>query len=571
MSTEERMLKIEARLAAIERHLKLSATPVTGTPETNAATRPEWGARAVAAPVSPPAHVKALHAQLTSEPEATNHVTNFLGWAGATALVLASIYLVSLAIDAGWLTPVRQVLLAMLGGIACIGVGFALRNRDMHYASMLPGAGVVILFLSIYGAHNYYHLIATTYATSGIIIVCLLSLWLNRMFMSELYAMFAVLGSYTAPLFLGGTSYSMTDLIVYFACWSVVFSIFSIWVGKRGVYVLAMYLAFVIFDYKWRFSVPDAWVEALVFQTVHFLIFVAAASLFSVRVRPMTQESSLAHIPALILFYSVQYHVLERHVPGLAPWVAIASAAVLLVSYFIVYRILQRELEGGRTLLSTYVALVLVHAGYIESVPAQWAPWVGLLVIPLVGLYAALRGDVNSPGMPVWFVAGLVFVANYLKLFVGASMTSSFSMTPGHDLLALCYAAELYLGYYFLRRTSGMKDVDKVVLYAGHVAIMAWAIQIFDSRFAVSLVWAILALGCLLLALKVRDKTLGQSSLLVFAASIFKVFLYDIAMVSQLMRIASLLVLGASLYLGGWLYKKVGNLEDQHEPKVRIG
>ena len=31
---------------------------------------------------------------------------------------------------------------------------------------------------------------------------------------------------------------------------------------------------------------------------------------------------------------------------------------------------------------------------------------------------------------------------------------------------------------------------------------------------------------------------------------------------APLMRIASLLVLGASLYLGGWLYKKVGNLEE---------
>ncbi len=41
-----------------------------------------------------------------------------------------------------------------------------------------------------------------------------------------------------------------------------------------------------------------------------------------------------------------------------------------------------------------------------------------------------------------------------------------------------------------------------IALYAGHIAIMAWAIQIFDSRFVVSLVWATLALGCLLLALK---------------------------------------------------------------------
>jgi uncharacterized membrane protein len=136
------------------------------------------------------------------------------------------------------------------------------------------------------------------------------------------------------------------------------------------------------------------------------------------------------------------------------------------------------------------------------------------------------------------------------------------SDVPAHDLLALCYAAELYLGYYFLRKIASMKDIGMIALYAGHIAIMAWAIQIFDSRFVVSLVWGALALGCLLLSLQRRDKILGQSSLLIFAASVFKALLYDIALAAPLIRIASLLVLGASLYLGGWLYKKVANLEE---------
>lgn len=562
MNTEDRLFQIETRLAAIERHLRQTATPPDAPARLQAVIKTPSAASDNVVALSP-TPAKVLHAQQESKAEKTTHVTNFLGWAGATALVMASIYLVMLAIDAGWLTPVRQVLLSMMGGIACIAVGMLLRDKDMHYASMLPGAGVVILFLSIYGAHNYYHLIDTTLATSGIIAVCLLSLWLNRMFLSELYAMFAVVGSYTAPLFLGNVSYSIADLIVYFACWSVVFSIFSVKVGKRGVYILAMYLAFVIFDYKWQSSTPDAWVEALVFQSIHFLIFVAAASIFSARIKEMSEQTAFAHIPALVLFYFVQYHILNQHIPALAPWIAVASAAILLAVYFAVYRVLRKDLAGGRTVISSYVALVLVHAGYIESVPEQWAPWVGLVVIPLVGVYAALRGDVKSPGAPLWFAVAMIFIANYFRLFSGSSMMHGVHGVPASDLLALCYAGELYLGYYFLRKTGGMQDMARIALYAGHIAIMAWAIQMFDSRFVVSLTWAILALGCLFLALKVRDKVLGQSSLLVFAASIFKVLLYDIAMASPLIRIASLLVLGVSLYIGGWLYKKVGSLETE--------
>lgn len=552
MDSEERLAQIEGRLSAIERYIRSTVSPPAKAP-------------APAVPSGFPAgriQASANITRATVPQKDTSSVTNILGWAGATALVLASIYLVVLAIDAGWLTPVRQVMLAMLGGFVCIGIGLMLRDKDMHYASLLPAAGVVIMFLSIYGAHNYYHLIDTTFATSGIIAICLISLWLNRLFLSELYALFAVVGSYTAPVLLGGTSYTIIDLIIYFACWSTVFSIFSIWVQKRSVYILAMYLALVIFDLKWNGSFQDSWMEALIFQTVHFSIFVVAATVFSARIRQMSEETAFAHIPALVLFYFVQYHILDKHVPGLAPWIAIASAAVLLVCYFIVYRVIKQDLAGGRTLLSSYVALVLVHAGYIESVPAQWAPWVGLAVVPLLGAYAALRGDMKAPGTPLWFAVALIFVANYSRLFAGHSMMPEIRDVPAHDLLSLCYAAELYLAYYFLRKMPSMKDMGRIALYAGHIAIMAWAIQIFDSRFVVSLVWGALALGCLLLSLNRRDKILGQSSLMIFAASVFKALLYDIALAAPLIRIASLLVLGASLYLGGWLYKKVGKLEE---------
>ena len=564
MSTEDRLEQIEARLSAIERFIRLTA-------HQPAVPKPPVAATAPSAP-TPPHELPSMPAAAFSRPlaskarvtaEDSSPVTNILGWAGATALVLASVYLVVLAIDAGWLTPVRQVMLSMLGGVACIGIGLLLRDKDMHYASLLPAAGIVIMFMSIYGAHNYYHLVETTFATSGIIAICLISLWLNRLFLSELYALFAVVGSYSAPVLLGGTGYSIADLIVYFACWSVVFSLFSIWVGKRNVYVLAMYLALVIFDLKWHDAMPGAWVEALVFQTVHFLIFVAAGAVYSIRIDPMSQADAIKHIPVLVLFYFVQYFILDKHLPGLAPWIALASAAVLLLSYFVVQRALGTTLEGGRTLLSAYVALVLVHAGYIESVPAQWAPWVGLLVVPLLALYASMRGDIRSPGLPMWGVALLVFVANFLRLFAGNTFSFADSGVPAHDLLGLCYAAELYAAYHFLRKAGTMADVGMITLYAGHIAVMAWALQMFDSRFVVSLIWGGLALGCLFLSLQKKLKLLGQSSLLIFGASVFKVFLYDIAMAAPLIRIASLLVLGASLYLGGWLYKKVNSLEDE--------
>lgn len=70
-----------------------------------------------------------------------------------------------------------------------------------------------------------------------------------------------------------------------------------------------------------------------------------------------------------------------------------------------------------------------------------------------------------------------------------------------------------------------------------------------------------LALACVTLAITRKEKYLGQSSLLVFAASAIKVFLHDLSGSGPLVRISCLLVLGITFYIGGWLYCKVNELE----------
>ncbi len=96
-----------------------------------------------------------------------------------------------------------------------------------------------------------------------------------------------------------------------------------------------------------------------------------------------------------------------------------------------------------------------------------------------------------------------------------------------------------------------------LLLVGGHLAAIAAAVHIFDNRVMVSFAWGSLALACLLLALQFKDKLLGKSSLLIFAISAGKVLIYDLSSSAPLVRIGTLLVVGCSLYLGGWLYKKI--------------
>lgn len=535
---EARLELIEARISRIESKLAL----------------PRLGAEATPAKPAEAAKPTATMLSSTTEEMKNSSITTLLGWSGAAALVLAAVYLIRLALDSGWLTPERQVGLAVVGGLALIGAGLVLRHANRQYASLLPAGGIVTLFLAVYGAHMFYGLISPQLAAAGVVIVCALSLWLCRVFASELYALFAVVGSYAAPFLIENVLADVTDLAIYFSAWSVIFSIYAIWTGRRLVYLLALYFALVGFDVIQRETMLQEWIAALVFQTLQFAIFATAAAAFSIRRNaPMTREVAIAHLPALLLFYFLQYALLETHLPEYAPWIALATAAVVAALYFVSQHSMQKPLPGGRFLLSTYVALVLFHAGYLESVPDEWAPWVAFVLVPAVAWFSATRTAGQGVGWPVWLGVGIIGAANYLRIV----SDSDTARIPAGDALTILYALELYAAYWFVQHRRAWQNLYIPLLYAGHVSAMAAAVHLLDDRLATSLAWGVLAIGCLALAIRWRDRILGQSSLLIFAASAGKVLLYDLHRSAPLIRIGILLVLGLSLYAGGWLYQRM--------------
>ena len=531
---------IEKRLAAVEWRLARIETSLSAT----AAPRPAQPGKPVAA--QPPA----------KKPEAGDRpslVTSFLGWGGAVALVLAAAYLIRLAVESGWLTPVRQVAFAAISGFVMIAAGLFLRGVNRQYAGLLPAGGVVILFLSIYGAHLLYGLIEATPAALAVVFVCLLSLWLCRAFASDLYALFAVAGSYSAPILISGAP-SITDLVIYFSAWGVVFSVFSIWHGRRLIYLLALYLGLIIFDFMWRGRAPDAWSAALTFQTAQFVIFGLATAVFSIRNNsPLDTASAWAHLPPLLIFYFLQYVLLKKHVPEFAPWIAAASAFVVAGLYVSVRTALARPLPGGEFLLWAYIALVLFHAGYVESVPDAWAPWVAFAAVPAIAVVTMRHGTGMQASWPIWVAVGVVFAINYLRIVFDADLRQ----IPGRSALAIVYALQLYLGYYFIQQRDSLKNFAALVLYAGHICAMAAALHLIGERIVESVAWGVLALACLGLSLWQRDRVLGQSSLLVFGAAAAKVLLYDLGGASPLTRIVSLVALGITFYLGGLLYQRM--------------
>jgi uncharacterized membrane protein len=189
-ATEDRLSAIESRLSRIENNLKLpkSAAPVKAEPWTH-----------VVQPKQPAVAVE-------TKPG------NWLGIMAVICFVLAAGFIVKLSVESGWLTPERQIGLAILLGFSLIVAGFSLLKSDRGYASLLPGAGVIVLYLSFFAAHRYYALISFESAISFTGLVSCVCIWIYTQIRHDAYAITAAAGSYLAPVIFASQADSVFSL-----------------------------------------------------------------------------------------------------------------------------------------------------------------------------------------------------------------------------------------------------------------------------------------------------------------------------------------------------------------------
>ena len=559
----QRLERIEARLARLEAQTGIEIDAPAERPDAPA-ERPVERLTDSPAPPEPSQSPRAEPPQLPA-------ASRLLAWGAGITFVLAAIYFVRLVYDAGWLTPTRQIGIALLAGIAAIALGLRLtpaghsriEDSRRRYAAFLPAVGVVVLYIATYAAHAYYQLVTVGAVLLGVIAITATAIWLHAKYSQTVYALFAVVGAYAFPLFVQATTRSVRDLALYYLVWSLLFCLFALRERSRLLYLVALYFAVIGFDVVWRASGSAQWGQAAAYQMAQFVIFLGTAVYYSIRYRqPMEGRSAIAHGGALLYFYAVEYSLLSQPLPRLTPVLALLSALLVYGAFALAQRRLaDHTLLAGGVLTSAYCSLVTVHVVFFELLPSAYFAW-GALLSP--GALWLVRPQLTSPRQPDRPIAYPVLGAIAFVMLLGFLQLLG-PMGPVEVPLAsaalLAYAALLYLGYGLSQRleTSSAAGLNlaRGTLYSGHMAFMVAIVQAASSGLVISLAWGLFAIALLVYAIWRGDQTVGQSALVVFAASGLKVLLYDLEGSPSLVRVGTLLILGVSLYVGGWLYQRI--------------
>jgi uncharacterized membrane protein len=129
-------------------------------------------------------------------------------WLGGIALAFAGFFLVKYSIDTGLLTEKVRVILGVLFGLALLGGSHWVRQqKDMadgtRIAQALAGAGIAVLYGSLFAATTLYHLLPAWLGFALMAVVTASALLLSLRHGAPIAAL-GLIGGYATPLMVAG-------------------------------------------------------------------------------------------------------------------------------------------------------------------------------------------------------------------------------------------------------------------------------------------------------------------------------------------------------------------------------
>ncbi len=565
---------MDSKLEKIEQEIKLLNTRVSTI---EAALSSSFSQRPAPQTSIPETATPVAHPYPGNSPTNTRRVesnkpissSQLLAITSVICFVLASSFTINLALESGWLTPIRQLGLSLALGIVLCLAGRYWNYFTAQYRSYLSGAGSIVLFLSSYGSSLLFNAISPFSSIILTLISAGVTLVLYDYHKNDLFAFIATIGTFICPLVFKQNLGDLYLMSFYFISWSGVFSYMSIKLRSRTLSIIACYLSLGIFAASNQSTYSQDLVELLSILATLFVIFMMfAGGVFKYSIKnddPLAKRESWLFFPVLCFFYGITFYYVGRIGNLLEPTLGSFVSSKLdslyglsiggIVFYFYTQakaRFSEIHALNSKEMIEAFLCLALFHSGYLTLVPAGFKTW--LLPISVLGIL--LSNDSSSKiGFIFRFLIGAIGFIEWLSLLENLLLSDAYNWNK-----ILSGVSVLVLGsLYYFRSGRDILGKNNLFLWSFHLLAVSIAFRLASDfgSLAVTGAWATYAVAVLVLGYSKREQILAKSSLLILLFVAGKALIYDAAHAPSGIRIACLLLTGAVLYGAGHLFKKM--------------
>lgn len=590
--------KINARLKEIERYLGIEEAPASEKAKIIEPPKIEESMEQVIQQKEP-----------IMEPEEKDiESTIGLLWfnrIGLLALFLGFAFFMKYAFDNRWIGELGRVILGLIAGFGMIvGSEFTRRKKYIVVSQGLHGGGVAILYLSIFAAFGFYHLIGIIPAFLFMSVVTLYcGFWSTRTdWISS--AVIGIIGGFLTPFLIGPDKIAPSALFSYIVLLDLGIVFISFNKNWKALNIASFFLTCLVY-YNW-YDVnykPEKWLFAISFVTIFFGIFCLLSILRNLVHREKSDKIDIVLVFSNgIIYFLALFGILKpfpTSLPGLLP----VTLGCMYIGFS--YSALNRCKEDKGIILS-YVGLAVLFATIAipiqlknNWVPISWAIealcliWLGFrlgyLDIRIIGMAIGILSLVKvllvDYSYDPFTYAKNTFILNermFTNLFIvvavfgAAWMYRKYKEKISYEEKSTATSFVLLANFVLLFQLS-----MEVRTYFAHIAYLKAASQpaivmgvpsdlwrtfeteyekLFSAReLGLSLLWIIYAFILVAIGMYRKFKALRIMALLLFGLTIFKIFLFDLSQLDKAYRIISFITLGIVLLIASFFYQKYKN------------
>ncbi|MEB0044734.1 MULTISPECIES: DUF2339 domain-containing protein [unclassified Pseudomonas] len=407
--------------------------------------------------------------------------------------------------------------------LGLLGLGWWLRHRNQHYALMLQGTGIAVLYLTVFAAMRLHPLLDPTAAFGLLVAVTLFSAILAITQDSLALACAAALGGFAAPILTSTGAGSHVALFSYFALLNA--GIFAIaWFKAWRLLNLIGFVGTFGIGFAWglRAYEPQLLWSTEPFLIVFFLMYLGIGLLFARRkLLEMSDAPEDDSREALLHWSARKGDYVDGTMVFGPPLVAFGlqfalvqhlelAAAFSALALGVIYMGLARLLMGGRALLlaETCLALGVIFASLAIplGLDARWtaAAW----AVEGAGIFwLGLRQQ-----RPLARAFALLLQLGSALAFLSELHAGESSLLNGSLLGALMLGAALLFSFYQLRKappeqTSEWERQSLPVLACLGLTFLYLLAPLFFLTHGTAISWALAGLVTLFVGLRLHSRT----------------------------------------------------------------
>ena len=417
-----------------------------------------------------------------------------LGGIGIAAVVIGIGFFLKYAFDNDWIGPVGRVMLGIIAGLALLAIGQGLRKKYVSYSDFLFGGGLAVLYLSVFSANSFFHLITPFMAGVFMFFVTALGFAISIANATPILAVISTLGGFFTPFLVGATENNMFSLFAYLTILNL--GVLGISFFKKWPQLIAIALIGTVVNFGAWFGVyykPDVLGPTLFFVFISFFIFLVSSV-----ARAITGKSTADNLNYFLLGVNALWLACTGYIilnPQYSSVLGFAAVFVAIVFMFVA--IVVNKFNPEDKALNIFLpGLAVVFLSV--AVPLQFSgPWIAVawfveaLVLYVIASFISNRGF-QIMGVVV-YVLGLI---NFFFWNFPDANSKNFTVffNPYFVILVLAIAIAYVVAYMYRRFGSASVEVQKrgivaFVIIANILTVYAFSSQIIfyhNAKLAIS-------------------------------------------------------------------------------------